>query len=221
MGAISRAALWVCAACAVACGSSDEDGSGGGGTDFGQKDLASLDEACEGVSGLTGQAILDQRSDGFSTTLAYVTASGDRVDPSGLDVVVTWPAAPVATCYPQHETSEPRVAIEGLSVTFVTADGKFDEALPAKAWLPMFNGAPQFPQVIAATKRAALAGTWQPFPEYAVTGDTTMAFVTRLAGATTASAGGNISASTVPLEELGAGIFSGGFAMAIWPHVVP
>jgi hypothetical protein len=221
MTSISKAGMVVWAACAVGCGSSDEDGGGGGGTDYGQKELASLDEACEGVVGLTGRAILDQRADGYSTTLAYVTASGDRVDPTGLDVVVTWPATPVATCYPQYETSGPRVAIEGLSLTFKTADGKFDEALGAKAWLPVINGAPQFPQVIAATKRAQLAGSWQPFPEYAVTGDTTMGFVSRLAGAATANAGGNVSASTVPLEELGAGIFSGGFAIATWPHLTP
>jgi hypothetical protein len=159
-----RAWVFVWGLCGVACGGGD-DGSGSGSTAFGQRELATLDEACEGVSGLTGQAILDRRTDAFSATLSYVTASGQRVDPTALEVTLTWPASPVATCYPEYKAAAPRVAIEGLSMAFSTADGKFAETLAAKAWLPMFNGAIQFPQVLAVTTRGNLHGSWQPFPE--------------------------------------------------------
>ena len=199
----------------LGCGSSGDDEAPT--PSFGERELASLDEACEGVPGLTGQAILDKRTDAFTATLSYVTASGDRVDPTELSVELTWPVTPVAVCYPQHQTTAPRVAIDGVGMRFVTADGKFDETLSGKALLPVLNGTPQFAQVIAATKRKSLAGSWQPFPEYAVTADTTMGFASRLEGAATASAGGTVSASTTSVAELEAGIFMGGFAMAIWP----
>lgn len=219
-------AAWVVvlALAAAGCGSSDskDGGSPGGGANFGQSVLPSLDESCEGVAGLTGQAILDQRADSFSATLSYVTASGGKIDPTSLDVQITWPSTPVATCYPAHSAggqtlAAPRVAIEGLSMTFKTADGKFDESLAAKAWLPVLNGAPQFAQVLAVTTRGKLAGSWQPFPEYAITDTTTMGFASRLAGASTATAGGNVSATATSTAELDAGIFKGGFALAIWP----
>lgn len=213
--------LALCGATA-ACGSSDDSGGAGGTTDFGQRDLTSLDEACESVPGLTGQAILDQRADQYTTTLGYVTASGERVDPTQLDVEIVWPANLVATCYPPYQADDQtlaaaRVAIEGLGMTFRTADGKFDETLNAKAWLPVINGAVQVPQVIAATTRGKLAGTWQPFPEYAITDGTTIGFVSQLAGANTANAGGNVQATATPVAELDAAIFRGAFALATWP----
>jgi hypothetical protein len=213
------ACLSVCSGCG-----SDSDGSGspGGGKSFGQHGLGSLDELCEGVTNLTGQAILDQRADTLSTTLSYVTASGDRVDPTPLTATMTWPANPVATCYPTYGEGDqilagPRVAIEGLTLDFSTADGKFDEHLPAKAWLPTLNGTLQFPQLIAVTTRGALQGSWEPFPEYAVKSDTTMGFSTRLSGPTTDTGSGTVSATASPPAELDAAVFRGAFAMAIWP----
>jgi hypothetical protein len=220
-------ARWIVVAAlgATGCGSSDDNGGAAGGPDYGERTLASLDETCEGVAGLTGQAILDQKADAVSTTLAYVTATGGFVDPTALDVTISWPASPVATCYPAYDGAQlpiaPRIAIAGLGMTFKTADGKFDESFDAKAWLPVLNGTLQVPNVLAVTQRANLAGSWQPFPEYAITGETTMGFVVRLQGASTDFAGGNVFASAAPLAELNAGIFQGSFAMATWPHAAP
>lgn len=213
--------LFVLGVGSVGCGGGD-DGAAGGAPDFGQRDLSALDVACEGVPGLTGQAILDQRADAFSSTLAYVTAAGDRVDPTALEVEISWPASPVATCYPAYEAdgqslAAPRVAIEGLGLKLRTADGKFDETLAAKAWLPVISGSIQFPQLLAVTRRGELRGSWQPFPEYAVTGETTLGFFSRLAGAGTANAGGNVAATSTPAAELDAFVSVGGLAVAVWP----
>jgi hypothetical protein len=202
--------------------SSNPSGTPSGNSDFGQHDLGSLDEACEGVSGLTGQAILDQQTDGFSATLSYVTATGGKVNPTPLTVAIEWPASPVATCYPTYSSkgqppAEPRVAIEGLTLKFKTDDGQFDETLAAKAWYPVINGAPQFPQLMAVTTRGKLHGSWQPFPEYAVTSSTTMGFACRLTGATSAQSGGNVQATGESVAELDAGIARGGFALATYP----
>jgi hypothetical protein len=216
----ARSACLATSLIVVACGGGDDDGASAN-TGFGERELSNLDEACEGVTGLTGQAILDKKVDAFSSILAYVTATGDRVDPTNLDVQLTWPASPVATCYPEYETSGPRVAIEGLVMKFNTADGKFDESMAAKAWLPVVGGAVQFPQAQAVTTRGKLHGSWQPFPEYAVTAATTMGFFSRLEGPATANAGGNVGASATSVAKLDAGIFQGGFAMAQWPAPPP
>jgi len=199
-------------------------GCGGGSAapeSFGQHELGSLDEACEGVLGLTGQAVLDQRSDQITSTLAYVTASGDRVSPTALTIDLAWPAAPVAVCYPSHTSgalvTEPRVAIEGLSMRFATVDGKFDEELPAKAWLTSMSGTPTLSIVIGVTSRGALRGSWSPFGDYD-NGGSTLTFVNRLAGASSAQAGGNVGLGYTSIAEAGAGIFRGANAVAVWPQ---
>ena len=207
------------AAAALGCGSSND--TGGSTPDYGQRNLGSLDENCESVTGLTGRMILDQQTDQIMSTLGYVTASGAAVSPTELQVTLTWPADPVAICYPAHEGSGPRLAIEGVVMTFHTADGKFDESLSAKGWLPVLNGTVQSPQVVAVTTRGKLQGSWEPFPEYSIQSGTTMGFISRLAGANTASLGGNVMATASPAAELDAGIFQGGFAMAIWPTAIP
>jgi hypothetical protein len=198
-------------------------GCGGGaasGPDFGQRSLASLDEPCQQVPGLTGQAVLDQRTDQVAATLAYVTAAAGMVTPTALTIDLTWPGAPVAVCYPGYTATGvavgPRVAIEGLSMRFSTADGKFDEVLPARAWLMTSSGVPGATLVVGVESRQTLHGSWRPFSDYD-NGGSTLAFVSRLAGASSSQAGGNVGMSATSLAEAGAGIFRSGNAMAIWP----
>ncbi|GMV13654.1 MAG: hypothetical protein AMXMBFR56_18780 [Polyangiaceae bacterium] len=207
----------------VGCGGGD-DGGGGAASSYGGHDLGSLSESCEGIAGLTGDALLAQKTDQVAATLGYVTASGDKVSPSALTLDLTWPAAPVATCFPAHNeaavTAEPRVGIRGVGMRFVTADGKFDETLDATAWLTSTSGAPSFPLVVGVTTRSALKGSWEPFPDYGAAGST-LAFVNRLTGATSAQSGGNINMTAATLDELRAGVFRSGFAMALWPVANP
>lgn len=203
----------------VACGG-DDAASGGAGPSFGQRDLASLTESCEGVAAMTGQALLDQKSTQITATLAYVTAAGGKVSPTDLSIDLTWPAVPVATCYPTYEhggvVTGPRLGVAGVDMRFATADGKFDETLSATAWLPSVNGAAGLPVVVGVTHRSSLKGSWQPFPDYGAAG-TTLTFVNRLSGAQSSQTGGNVGMSTGTVAELEAGVFASGFAMAIWP----
>jgi len=193
-------------------------GGGAGGSGIIGKHAVGLDEACEGVPGLTGRAILDQRADHIVTTLGYITAQAMRVDLTALTIDLTWPASPMAVCYePYFENgvmiAAARVAIEGLSMRFVTADGKFNETLPAKAWLPFVNGALQFPQLLAVTLRANLQGTWQPFPEY--TGNT-INFFSRLSSANPNTVNGNVGLGGEIPAQLDAAIFRSRAAVATW-----
>lgn len=43
----------------------------------------------------------------------------------------------------------------------------------------------------------------------------------RLTGATSAQSGGNINMTAATLDELRAGVFRSGFAMALWPVANP
>lgn len=203
----------------VGCGGEDAT-PGGAGPSFGQRDLASLTEGCEGIAAMTGQAVLDQKTDQIAATLGYVTASGGKVSPTDLTIDLTWPPAPVATCYPPYEhggvVTGPRLGVAGVGMRFVTSDGKFDETLASIAWLPSVNGAVGAPVVVGVTARSSLKGSWQPFPDYGAAG-TTLAFVNRLSGAQSSQVGGNIGMSTGTIAELEAGVFASGFAMAIWP----
>lgn len=200
-----------------ACGGGD-DGDGGSTPSFGGHDLASLSETCEGVAGLSGQAVLDQKVEQGSSTLGYVTASGDKVSPTELTLALTWPTAPVATCYPAYGegvvVAEPRVGIAGVQMLLSTADGKFDETLDATAWLPSQSGAPGLPVVVGVTTLDALEGSWEPFPDYGQGGGT-LSFVNRLSGAGPLQ--GNVTLSAASAAEIRAGVFRSGFAMAIWP----
>jgi len=213
-----RTAFWVwvgvAAALSLSCG------GGSGGPDFGGHALASLDEACEGIPGLTGQAVLDEAFGHVGATLAYVTAGAQLVTPTALTIDLTWPSTPVAVCYPEYASdvalAGPRVGIEGLSMQFSTADGKFDEVLPARAWLTTQSGIPSVAMVVGASSRNALAGSWAPFSDYD-NGGRTLTFVHRLLGALSGQANGNVGLSSTSLAEAGAGIFRSGNAMAVWP----
>ena len=198
----------------VACGSSDEEGADGNG--FGGHDLSSLTDPCEGIAGLTGQAILDQRVDTLDSTLAYITASGAPVDPTAVSLTISWPDAPVATCYPpfesqSHQVADRRVAVAGLTLGFSTADGKFGETLPAKAWLMVTNGAVGPAQIVAVTTRPELKGSWQPFPEFG-------AFSTMMFAMVPSSQSGVVAASPQSVEELLAGVIRGSLAVATFPQ---
>jgi hypothetical protein len=207
--------VWVglVAAISLSCGSGSDPVPE---PDFGQHALASLDEACEGIPGLTGQAVLDQRVDFVSQYLYYVTASGDTVSPTALRIELTWPAAPVAVCYPAYAdegvSTGPRVAIAGVAMRFTTTDGKFAEELAAKAWIFSSSGAASVTAVMAARSRDALTGTWVPFANYD-NGGATLTFVKPISGVY--STRGNVGLSNTSLAEAGAGIVRSGNAVAV------
>lgn len=207
----------------VGCSGGGDDGGGGGGTatpSFGGKELASLSDTCEGIAGLTGQAVLDQKTEKVEALLGYVTASGSKVTPTDLALYLSWPAAPVATCYPPRQevgaSPGPRVGIAGLEMRFVTADEKFDETLEATAWLLTMSGSPSLAAVVGVTTKSAPHGSREPFPDYGQAGST-LSFVNRLAGTTSAQVGGNINMTPGTPDEINAGVFKSGFAMAVWP----
>jgi len=70
--------------------------------------------------------------------------------------------------------------------------------------------------VVGVESRLALRGSWRPFADYD-NGGSTLAFVNRLAGASSSQAGGNAGLSATAPWEAGAGLFRSGNAMAIWP----
>ena len=201
------------AAASAAC----SGGDGGGSPDFGQYELASLSEDCEGVAGLNGQAILTAANAPYTAELGYITAEGARVDLTALTIDLTWPANPVATCYPEWTESvpatPPRVAIEGVDMAFVTADGQFDESLGAKGWLYQLNGFIQTPIALAVTTRGALDGSWEPFEGY-VPVSKNMSFHTMLTGSSATITSGLVGGGLPDRDEYNAAIFSSQFAMA-------
>lgn len=197
-------------------------GGGGGAPDFGQYELATLTTECEGFAGLTGQAILDAAPDSnmYATDLGYITAAGGRVDETALTMQLEWPAAPVATCYPAYEKegtlpAGPRVAIEGVEFSFVTADGKFEESLDAKGWLTTGNGFLQQKIVLAVTTRGALDGSWEPFPDYEPISKN-MSFSTALSGSSSTLTSGLVGGGLPDRDEYDAAIFGSQFVMATW-----
>ncbi len=205
------------------CGAKDDGGAdggvdGGGGPEFGEVTLASLDEDCQGVAGLKGQAILDARIDSVQETLSYIEPDGSRVRPTAVTVSLTWPASPSAVCYPPYSAtglnpSAERVAIEGLQMRFATADGLFDEQVDAKAWLMINGGAIAPLQILAVTRLSGLSGTYEPDPAVFIPGDHTLAF--SVIGPTGAQGGVGIS-DELP-ENLEAAVFLGRFAVGLWP----
>ena len=207
----------VLAALVVASAACSGGGGGGGSPDFGQYELASLSEDCEGVAGLNGQAILTAANAPYTAELGYITAGGTRVDLTALDIDLTWPANPAATCYPEWTESTnptpPRVAIEGVDMEFVTADGKFDESLDAKGWLYVLNNAVQTPIAIAVTTRGSLDGSWEPFPDYEPASKN-MSFQTMLTGSSATITTGLVGGGMPDRDEFNAAIFSSFFAMA-------
>ena len=202
----------VCSGCA--------GGGGGGAPDFGQYELASLDEDCEGVAGLSGSVAWNAANEHYDAELGYITAAGGRVDLTDLDIDLTLPAEPVAVCYPEFTgdtgaVTGPRVAIVGVDMAFVTADGQFDENLDAKLWTTTNAGFPQPPIVLAVTTRGALDGDWEPFPDYEPISKN-MSFVTALTGSSSTFTGGNVGGGHADRHEYDAAIFSSQFALATW-----
>ena len=210
---LQRTAAFLATGILAGCGSNADSSEPG---KLAGHDLPSLAAECEQIGGLTGQAILDERVDTFTSTLAYITASGQPVDPTDVNLTITWPDAPVATCYPpfesqSHQVSDQRMAIEGLTLGFSTADGKFAETLAAKAWLMVTSGAVGPAQIVAVTMRPELSGSWQPFPEYATFSTLFFAFVP-------SGKSGVVAASAQPADELEAGVIRGGLAVATFPQ---
>lgn len=209
----------------IGCGSDDDGsggpaGTGGAGNVYGGTKLASLTEDCEGISGLSGQAILDQKVEQVITTLGYIGMNGTQVGSTDLTLDITWPAQAVATCYPAYTDpvttalTAPRVGIDGLGMHFVTSDGKFDETVGADAWLSSNSGTVGLATAVGRQSRSALSGSWTPFPDYD-NGGTMLTFVNRLTAA--GQANGNIGLSNANPAMLDGGVFPPGNAMALWP----
>ncbi len=191
-------------------------------TDFGGV-VVPLADDCAGIAGLSGQALLDHRSDGYTTTLSYVTADAQYVDPTALTVAVTWPASPEATCYPAWDeaplyTATERVGIHGLTLNVTTADGHFTESLDATAWFISYNGTPGSAYVAGVTRFEGLHGDWVPFPEYGDGTGTTMDFVVVLPAPPAETIQGSVDMGGIPLDRMEAGVFGSRFAVATWPH---
>lgn len=191
-------------------------------TDFGDEPLA-LDAPCQGIAGLTGQAVLDRQTDGTTATLRYVTADAQFVDPTELTLAITWPASPTASCYPAWDeaplyAAAERVGIHGLTLDVTTADGHFDESLDATAWLVAYQGAPSQVYVAGVTRYEGLHGDWVPFPEYGDGTGTTMDFVAVLPAPPSTQQQGSANMGGIPLDRMEAGVFGSRFAVATWPH---
>lgn len=147
-------------------------GGAGGANGFGGYTLTSLDEPCEGVSGLTGNAVLAQKLENSSGTFEFlaIDAQGNAMPngTSALTIGVAWPAVPVATCFPAFTNADttvtpPRVGIFGLKLSFSTADGKFAENLDAiGAVFETVDGKLSSTQILAATLEEDLSGTYDP-----------------------------------------------------------
>ena len=220
----SRAAAFVATAVLAGCGSPGNGAQPDAGVDpsraerqVGQHELPSLDAICDGRAGITGRAVLDLKVEHLEGTLSYVTATGSAVDPTPVTIDLTWPEAPVAICYPKFQpdgggvSAEARVAIAGLTISFKTADGKFAESIPAKAWMTVING----PLVTAVTSRPQLKGTWKPFTEYENAGNTVL-ISTFLTLTGPGKAGGNVGLSQEDPADLNAFILKGRFAVATY-----
>jgi hypothetical protein len=218
-----RAPLVLCLLAACSSGNPDTDDTDTtSATDFGGEDVA-LDDACGGIDGLTGQALLDRRIDGYDATLAYVTADAQFVDPTGLTVAITWPGSPVATCFPPWDeaplyAADQRVGIGGLTLDVTTDDGHFAESLDASAWLIASQGVVQQAVVVGATHYEQLHGDWVPFPEYGDGTGTTMDFDVVLPSVDSAPQQGSAAMGGIPLDRLEAGVFGSRFAVAMWPR---
>ncbi len=162
---MTRLALLLLASC-TGCGSDDGGSSGSTGKNYGQHDLASLSETCEGVTGLTAQPILDAKADQVSTVLGYVTASGSKVSPTDLvvDLTTAWGAllrragragtvVALATSGLAPWTDVPAFRVGNGAGGYLLADPGLD--LPAS-----FDGAPVevLPADAGRWERDALAG---------------------------------------------------------------
>ena len=197
-------------------------GGGGGGSnegDFGQYEIAT-DADCEGIAGLSGMLALNAMNEHYETELGYITADAQRVDLTALTIDLALPAEPIAMCYPEFTTDlgqivGPRVAVPGVEMTFVTADGKFDESLDTKLWTTTNAGFPQAPIALAITTRGALDGDWEPFEDY-TPASSNMSFFTMLTGSSSTLTSGNVGAGFASRKEQNAAIFGSGFAMATW-----
>lgn len=203
-------------------------GCGDDGPNFDQVRLASLDDLCQSIEGLTGNAILAKRTDSISGTLAYITPEGNAISPTGFAIDLTWPEAPVAVCYPPFVSDDPgapqaesRVAIEGLTLTFTTEDGQFAERLSAKAWLTSFKGTIiETPTVVAVTRKSGLRGSWESSIELAVD-DPTLSIFAQLFGDTADTSNGHIGISLHDPALLEGGVFGSRLAVATWPVARP
>lgn len=197
-------------------------GGGGGGNegDFGQYEIA-IDADCEGIAGMSGMLALNAMNEHYDSELGYITANAQRIDLTALTIDLALPAEPIAMCYPEF-TSDlgavvgPRVAVPGVEMTFVTADGKFDESLEAKLWTTTNAGFPQPPIALAITTRGQLDGSWEPFADYEPV-HSSMSFYTALTGSSSTFTSGNVGAGFPDRKEWNAAIFvQGGFSMATW-----
>lgn len=189
--------------------------------DYGQSLLGTTQDLCEGVMGLSGDTIWAQKIEHIETMLDYITAKGERVNPTTVTIDLTWPASVEVVCYPPY--SEPglnpaaaRVAIAGLTMKLVTGDGQFNEVIDAKAWLIPLNGTLGQPTVIGTGDVESLNGTFKPPPE--IVQNPNLMFSTRLDAAMPNTSAGGVAMTTQNPEDINAGVLIGSIAAALWPH---
>lgn len=178
--------------------------------DVGQYPVA-IDEECEGIPGLTGQAVLDAMLTHQDLSMGWWDGYGWNGD--DLDLDYTWPTAPyVVTCFPDRD---PRVAVSGLTMTVRDADGLFDETLEAVGFQQTFGGNIVFgPVVIAVTQSSAIQGTWTPPPGSAKV-DLALRFNASLS---TDFASGILGASQIDPAVLWTGAQESESTVAYWPY---
>ncbi|MFO0618074.1 MAG: hypothetical protein U0414_36115 [Polyangiaceae bacterium] len=152
-------------------------GGAGGANLYGGHVLATEDEVCEGIAGLTAGHLLMDPLESGTNTIQYISVDGMGMaqinGSSSLTVSVTWPANPVAICYPLYESQTtgvkqwPRIGISGLKVHFTTQDGKFNETVDGVAALQSTDGGMVGgTSVLAAELEADLVGTYDPNVTY-------------------------------------------------------
>lgn len=190
--------------------------------DFGQYELGDTQALCENLPGLAADAILAEKVEHIETTLDYITAEGQRVDPTGLTIDLAWPDSPTIVCYPPYaepglNPAEERVAIDGLTMKFTTADGKFAETIDAKAWRIRSNGTLGKPIVIGVSRVSALEGSFMPPPE--IIPDPNLMFSSQLDAAAPNGASGAIGMTNQKPEDMNAAVLIGSIAAALWPHI--
>ena len=144
--------------------------------EVGQRRLTSLDEDCEGVQGLNGAAILKHKLEASTHQLRYISVINDEVvysEPVELTLSVSWPQQPTLMCYPAYQDERgralapARLAMLGLTLRVKTPDGRFDEVVPARAWVRRQSNGAFAPVNIQATQaKGSLQGSYDPRAQY-------------------------------------------------------
>lgn len=182
--------------------------------------IIAMDEDCEGIAGLNGDALIADTTDTLIVTMADVDADTDEhTNPRELTIGITWPNTPEATCYPEYfedpATIQPRLAIWGVTITATTTDGEFSESFEGAAWLSTNNGTVGSPSVAGGAEIAEIAGSYMPGDEVLFPNPYVSLFTT-LSGPL--GARGNFAMSAAGSVKLSYGSFTGRQIVISWPY---